>query len=199
MDDPLTEFLIQLAGVGVGAGIAIASTLWWDRKKKLEAEEDTRKVTIKSILQEMGENKKGMEKFLTQPPDWDKTNKKWVGDWGRGNLSAFASAVNAGNFLLLPIESQTPVGDHYHHLELFNEFIKQIINFSSYHYVGAEADIEAKKILNYTTQEGKQFLSNVNELISNLEKAIGIESSRDMNTSTTTSEPIANIGAPIKR
>lgn len=141
-------FSIQLVATLIGAFVGFGLVIWWDRKKKKGEREETKNSMLNSIFQELTENQEGLNNMAQQMPSWNKTDGRFKGDFGLASTPAFESAVSAGDFLLLSNDLQKPVREVYHNFELYNEFMKEIMRFSSFHFQDEQASIEAYNLIN---------------------------------------------------
>ena len=139
------SFASQLVATLIGAGVAFALVVRWDRTKKKTEGKETENLIIDSLVAELKENLSGLNNF--KMPTWDITKGKFNGNFGLVSAYAFQSIVNGGDFLVLPITLQKPVREIYQNTELFNKFMNEVIGFSSFQLNPNQASLEANELI----------------------------------------------------
>ena len=165
MDHEGLSFLSQLVAtlIGVGSGGALAFLV--NREIRERERKRTRNDTIDALVIELENNQKGLLSLRQKTIHWNASAQKFHGKWGLASNSFFLSARDSGNLLLIPLNLQNPLTEIYQHFEIFNSFIKQITEFSTYKYPDARIGIEAKALLERLDEQ-------IDELISRLSKCI---------------------------
>jgi len=169
VSDSWLSFIVQLVATLIGAFVGFGLVIVWDRKQKKKALQETRISVINSIKQELEENQKGLEFMIKNMPSWSNTEGRFTGDFGLASTPAFESAVGGGDFLLLPKDLQQPVREIYHNFNLFNEFMTDIIRFSSFHFSPEHASKEANNLRNRIQERINILRPALNELLPKLE------------------------------
>lgn len=162
------SFLSQLVAtlIGVGSGGALAFLV--NREIHERERKRTRNDTIDALISELENNQKGL---LSQQKTirWNKSAKKFYGKWGLASNSFFSSARDSGNLLLIPLNLQNPLTEIYQHFEMFNSFIKQITEFSTYKYPDARIDDEAKVLLQRLDEQADELIRRLSKYIDELQ------------------------------
>ena len=125
---------------------------------------------INSIIDELKENENGLKVF--KMPSWNIDEGRFKGDFGLASVPAFQSAVSGGDFLLLPSNLQKPVRKIYHNFELYNEFMKDIIRFSSFNYEKEQASKESYNLIGRLQERINELRPDLSDVIPKLESAI---------------------------
>jgi len=128
--ETFSSFPLHLIGTLFGAFVGFWLVINRDRNKKKKEKEETRNLIIDSLVAELQENLNRLNKFLM--PSWSKDDGKFKGYFELAPVYAFQSIVNGGDFLVLPIKTQTGIREIYQNCELFNKFVDDIIQYSSF-------------------------------------------------------------------
>lgn len=170
MEHEATSFVLQLFATLIGAGVGIGLVIWWDRRKKSTEKEETRKIVVESILEEINENHEGLKQF--KMPVWNNTDGKFKGVFGLASDPAFQSTVSGGNFLLLPKQLQKDIRVIYHNFSLYNTFMTDIIGFSSHHLSGADASTQANELIRRLQERVNDLMPLLSDIIPKLKSEI---------------------------
>ena len=168
----LLSFSTQLFATLIGAFVGFGLVIFWDRRKKKQEIKNTKNSMINSITQELKENQNGLKIF--KMPSWDINEGRFQGNFGLASIPAFQSAVSGGDFLLMPTEIQKPVREIYHNFELYNEFMKDIIRFSSFNYGREQASKEAYNLTGRLQERINELGPALSDVMPKLESAIEI-------------------------
>jgi len=168
--EPVSSFILQLFGTLIGAFVGFGLVISWDRKKKKTERKETRNLMIDSLVAELQENLKGLNNF--KMPTWDKNDGKFYGRFDLVSTYAFQSIVSGGNFVLLPIKLQKPIRVIYQNSELYNTFMNDIIQFSSFNLNSYQQGSIVVTELKRRLQERKSELqSKIGDVITGLQTA----------------------------
>jgi len=144
------SFVYQLTATLIGAGVGVLlAMLGAGKVEKWKRENELKEIkinTLKSILDELKDNQKGLHVYENQLT-WNMKETKFEGNWGEATLSAFESSVNGGNFLLIDLELQGPISTTYHAFQIWNDFMKQVIYFPTYNFPQEQIDKQAENLL----------------------------------------------------
>ncbi len=160
----VSQIVATLIGVAAGGGVAF----WVNKIIQDGSIEKTRNETKQAIVNELTSNQIGLFEYQTKPIEWHDSSKKFTGNWGLASDSFFKSATGSGNLLLIPSNLQNPINEIYHHFELFNSFIKQVIEFSTYKYPPASMDNEAKELLRRITEQVDYLIPRISKTVVDL-------------------------------
>jgi len=175
VDHIVISFSTQLLATLIGAFVGFGLVIWWDRKMRKQEIKNSKNSMINSIIQELKENQNGLKIF--KMPSWDITEGRFKGNFGLASVPAFQSAVSGGDFLLLPTDIQKPVREIYHNFELYNEFMKDIIRFSSFNFEGEQASKESYNLTGRLQERVNELGSALSDVIPKLESLIEPENS----------------------
>lgn len=124
---PLT---IAMIGAFVGAYFGLRFARNWDRLRRREETTETRNHVINSLITEATSNQTQLSLPAAQVTE-NAQGQLNIGIFVLGTEVAFQSAVNSGNFSLLPPDIQTRLGALYSRLEVYNTFTLQIQNWNT--------------------------------------------------------------------
>ena len=167
--EPASSFVLQLVGTLIGAFVGFGLVIYWDRRKKKTERKETRNMMIDFLVAELQENLDGLNNF--KMPTWNVSEGKFKGDFGLVSTPAFQSIVSGGHFLLLPITLQKPIREIYHNAELFNEFMKEIIRFSSFQLIGDQSSIESTELIRRLQERKSELQPSLTGIIPKLKSA----------------------------
>ncbi len=114
----------------------------------------------------MQENLKGLNKY--QMPSWNIDNGNFRGSFGLVAISAFQSTVNGGHFVMLPTKLQTGIRDIYQYCKLFNQFMNEIIGFSSGGLPGNQLSVVTNELIRRLQEQKSQLQTKLPETIKEL-------------------------------
>lgn len=125
--DPWTDFWVQLGATIIGAFLGFWLAILWERKKNKSDLKEIRNNVIESILQEI-QNFQTLLKGRIEV-GWNESDKRFIGDKLFIDVPAYKSAINSGNFLLLPSKLQTKIGEIYVTINRTNTLFGQLDKF----------------------------------------------------------------------
>ena len=137
-------FASHLLGTLIGASVAFALVVRWDRSKKKTERKETKNMIIDSLVAELKENLNGLNKFLM--PSWSKDDGKFKGYFELAPVYAFQSIVNGGDFLVLSIKMQTGLREIYQNCELYNKFMDDVIHYSSFNLANTQDSMATEEL-----------------------------------------------------
>ena len=165
----ISDFLIPLTAIIIGVGGGIGGALWQERKKKRHEMKETKLRTVNSILDELKDNRKGLKEHGTSIT-WEETQEKFEGHYGLSSMHVFESTVSTGNFLLIDLELQAPLSTSYQSFEIWNGFMKQVMDFATYKYPPSSIREQAQILINRLNSTRSDLLPKLDDLITKLEK-----------------------------
>lgn len=170
MEDSVQEFLINLFGTLIGAGVGFGLAMLWDRKKDKEERDDLKKQTTEALLVEI---KKTVEELGAEGfgAEWVKETGRYRRKFAIIAKSAFESAVNSGNFSLLPSDIQSKLSRIYQLAEYSNSLALQIENFYSTPLYVQDAN-KAEQVLNQMSDDLKKYYEKMKKEIEELLEAV---------------------------
>jgi hypothetical protein len=130
ISDVVVPLIVAVIGASVGAYFGLRFARNWDREKRKEEIAETRNHVIGSLITEATSNKEQLSLPAAQAK-LGPSGKLSIGIFVLGTEVAFQSAVNSGNFSLLPPDIQTRLGALYSRLEVYNTFTLQIQNWNT--------------------------------------------------------------------
>ncbi len=163
----IDQLIISLIGAGFGAvvgayfGLKLARN--WDREKKKEEESEIKNRVLDAIIEELKSFQPMVEpqskKFAKL--DWNSNDRDFTGIYITISTPAFQSAVNSGNFSLLPPLLQTELGQVYITLDECKLLNDQAENFYA-------TGIFASNPSNTLNREANRICSTFNNKIADL-------------------------------
>jgi hypothetical protein len=186
LSDPWEDLIVQLVATLVGVIIGFIVAMAWDRKKDKEEQDRTLSLILDAIIEEL----KSIQKPLNDPNkppkfQWKQSDHDFDGIHISVLTPAFESAVNSGNFSLLPPPLQTELGYVYLTLSDTKTFNDQIMTFytTPIYTDNVLSSREAKKLcINYNDSVQK-LRQEINEVIPKLES---LRNSLKINNQTST-------------
>jgi len=167
--DPFLDLIVQLIATLIGALLGLTLAMAYDRKKKKDDMDEARKLTITAIKDEVNEIKDKLD------------NPQRKGDWVKApsykfeitNLpvGAYESAINSGNFSLLPSETQLDTSKLYLDIQYCNSLVKQITEFYGTQIFGfnrPEGDIIATSLYNELRIKYYQLSTSIDNMLKKL-------------------------------
>lgn len=128
------DLSVQLGATLVGALIGFGLALRYDRKKKKEDKQEAIKHIVESITEELQD----ITKITTEETvkfselmQWNPTKRVLEGKTFSISTPAYDSALNSGNFLLLPTELQTRLSAVYNRIYECERSMTALKNFYS--------------------------------------------------------------------
>ena len=128
--DWLDQFIIPLFAtlIGVLAGFLLA-ILGNKRFKKSELKQ-TQKNLVKSLIAELNDMKKVLEKDRdTNPIKWKEAEHEFSGHYFTISFSSFDNAINSGELSLLPPDLQVKLSHINNKFQDYSKLIDQILTF----------------------------------------------------------------------
>jgi len=162
------NFVLQVVATLIGVFGGLAGALWHDRKKRKEETKNKTIQTINSILVELKENQKGLAEHENTIV-WNEPSEKFDGEWGLASIPAYESSVSSGNFLLINTELQSPISTTYHEFQIWNQFMKQVMDFATYKYPQAQINVQAQTLLTRLSNTRSNLQKKLDDLIPKLE------------------------------
>lgn len=123
----INELLIASGGI-ITTGIALIITIAWDRKKRKDDQEDSRKRAQTSIKNELKNILKDVEdtkirEFKPDEKGWVSFEIIWLAS------AAFESAVQSGYYILMESKLQNEISDVYLAIKVHNLRTKSFLSF----------------------------------------------------------------------
>lgn len=134
LDNITLEISVQLLATLVGALVGFGLALKQDRKKKAEEKQETVNHLIESITEELSNIIRVTTEQDVKFDDimkWDSEKHGFVGKRFLITTPAYDSAVNSGNFVLLPTDLQTRLSNIYNCIDGCKSIMEEIAKFYS--------------------------------------------------------------------
>ena len=156
---------IQFGAGVLAVGLGLVGAMWWDRRKKTENEKITRNNTLDSLLDELEDAKKGVDRFMKDRLEWDQDNLDFKGEKPWILKPAYETAINSGNFSLLERSLQTEISKAYLSIDAVNFYCNLVRTFANAANLLKGYQITAEMYC-------KKVFDNVNKLDGKLQKLI---------------------------
>jgi len=170
--DPITNLLIPLSisiiGAFCGAYFGLRFARQWDRTKKDEENNATKKLVVENILEELRDTKNMFNDPIYKDAEWDDTNQTFKGGHISISTPVFQGLVNSGNFSLLPTSLQTKIGRVYLYMEKVIFFTNQLLTFYTVP-TGTHKNIEGRKLTLNLKTKANQLRNELDMIIPELE------------------------------
>ncbi|MBM3896749.1 MAG: hypothetical protein FJ360_03285 [Thaumarchaeota archaeon] len=165
------QLLSSLIGAGSGAGLSFYFVRSWE-KKKSQLEIKQRKIhTIDSLLLELYDIKKEIDKPEYGNLKWHGQQKQFYGMHGEGSTPSFDSSISSGNFILLSSQLQEKLGGVYLKINQVNILDHQITIFKTTTVFATNyVDTVGNEIADQYNAEVLELRKQLPDVISELEK-----------------------------
>lgn len=170
-NDYWMDFWVQLLATLIGVGIGFGLPLFVDWIKKDQRIKETKKRILSAIIEELESSKNGLEdpKFQKTIMSWHGKPDGFVGGYLIITNPAYDSAINSGEFSLLPPATQTELGECYNKLIDFSEIMKKMLDFYTTPVFTTDlADKQAEKLLNNFHTRLSNLIKSINDILPKL-------------------------------